>query len=88
MCGGPCRKSGKFSVAYMAQGGEKEYYAASACEEVYVPPSGNLSLRGLAVAGALELIVYMLPGPHWRLVSLLECSFQPSILQPLHTRVL
>ncbi len=49
-----CRKSGKFSVAYMAQGGEKEYYAASACEEIYVPPSGSLSLRGLAVAGKLS----------------------------------
>ena len=51
-----CRKGGKFSVAYIAQGGEKEYYAASACEEIYVPPSGSLSLRGLAVAGALELM--------------------------------
>ena len=48
------RQSGKFSIAYMAQGGEKEYYAASACEEIYVPPSGSLSLRGLAVAGAMQ----------------------------------
>ena len=45
------RQSGKFSIAYMAQGGEKEYYVASACEEVYIPESASLSLRGLAVAG-------------------------------------
>ncbi len=47
------RQSGKFSIAYITQGGEKEYYTASACEEIYVPPSGSLSLRGLAVAGAM-----------------------------------
>ena len=46
-----CRQSGKFSIAYMAQGGEKEYYVASACKEVYIPESASLSLRGLAVAG-------------------------------------
>ncbi|BDA50409.1 Protease 4 [Coccomyxa sp. Obi] len=45
------RQSGKFSIAYMAAGGEKEYYVASACQELYVPPSGSLSLRGLAVSG-------------------------------------
>ena len=45
------RQSGKFSIAYMAQGGEKEYYVASACEDVYIPESASLSLRGLAVAG-------------------------------------
>lgn len=48
-------------MAYIAQGGEKEYYAASACEEVYVPPSGSLSLRGLGVAGVLLLSVPVLP---------------------------
>ncbi|EIE22855.1 protease IV with duplicated peptidase family U7 domain-containing protein [Coccomyxa subellipsoidea C-169] len=45
------RQSGKYSIAYMAAGGEKEFYVASACQEVYVPPSGSLSLRGLAVSG-------------------------------------
>ena len=29
----------------------QEYYLASACEEVFVPPSASLSLRGLAVSG-------------------------------------
>lgn len=92
------RQSGKFSMAFMTTGGEKEYYLASACEvcgvygcsafyflpplltgmwlyshvtppwahrhvllltspvhaqEVYVPPTGNLSLRGLVVSGIL-----------------------------------
>lgn len=46
------RQSGKFTIAYMTAGGEKEFYLASACEEVFVPPSGSLSLRGLAVSGA------------------------------------
>jgi hypothetical protein len=45
------RQSGKFSIAYMASGGEKEYFVACACQEVYVPPSGSLSLRGFAVSG-------------------------------------
>jgi protease-4 len=45
------RKSGKFTVVYMKQGGEKEYYLASACEEIYCPPSASLSLRGFAVTG-------------------------------------
>lgn len=45
------RKSGKFTVVYMKQGGEKEYYLATACEEIYTPPSASLSLRGFAVTG-------------------------------------
>lgn len=45
------RASGKFAVAYMELGGEKEYYLASACSEVILPPSANLSLRGLSVSG-------------------------------------
>ncbi|KAK9917362.1 hypothetical protein WJX75_003547 [Coccomyxa subellipsoidea] len=45
------KQCGKFSIAYMAAGGEKEYFVGSACEEVYVPPSGSVSLRGLAVSG-------------------------------------
>ena len=32
-------------------GGEKEYYLASACAEIYVPPTGSVSLRGFAVSG-------------------------------------
>lgn len=45
------RQSGKFSIATMTRGGEKEYYLAAACEELYIPPTANLSLRGFAVAG-------------------------------------
>lgn len=45
------RESGKFSVAYMTMGGEKEYYLASCCEEIYVPPSAYVGLRGLSVTG-------------------------------------
>eukprot|EP01025_Chloroclados_australasicus_P018312 TRINITY_DN19527_c1_g3_i1.p1 TRINITY_DN19527_c1_g3~~TRINITY_DN19527_c1_g3_i1.p1 ORF type:complete len:724 (-),score=114.15 TRINITY_DN19527_c1_g3_i1:175-2346(-) len=45
------KKSGKFSIAYMERGAEKEYYLASVCEELYLPPSANLLLRGLAVQG-------------------------------------
>lgn len=43
--------SGKFSVAYLEFGGEKEYYLASAFKEIYVPPSANFYLRGLMVSG-------------------------------------
>ena len=43
--------SGKFSMAYMELGGEKEYYVASAFEEIYFAPSANIYLRGLTVSG-------------------------------------
>ena len=45
------KKSGKFSIAYMNRGAEKEYFLASACDEIYIPPTAQLSLRGLAVSG-------------------------------------
>ncbi|GMH37280.1 hypothetical protein BSKO_05153 [Bryopsis sp. KO-2023] len=45
------KQSGKFSIAYMTRGAEKEYYLASACDEIYTPPSGNVFLRGLRVSG-------------------------------------
>lgn len=45
------RASGKFSVVYMKQGAEKEYYLATAFEELYIAPSANVSLRGFTVSG-------------------------------------
>ena len=36
----------------MLQGGEKEYYLATAAEEIYVAPTAQFSLRGFKVAGA------------------------------------
>lgn len=45
------KQSGKFTMAYVEIAGEKEYYIASACTELYVPPSASLSLRGLSVSG-------------------------------------
>ncbi|KAG1677042.1 hypothetical protein FOA52_001212 [Chlamydomonas sp. UWO 241] len=45
------RESGKFTMAYMKVASEKEYYLASACADVYTPPSASLSLRGFAVGG-------------------------------------
>ena len=46
------RESGKPAVAWMKRGGEKEYYLATSCEEIYVPPTAQLALRGLSVGGA------------------------------------
>ncbi|MED6155868.1 hypothetical protein PIB30_009341 [Stylosanthes scabra] len=43
------RKSGKFVVAFVPSCREKEYYIASACEEIYAPPSAYVSLFGLAI---------------------------------------
>lgn len=40
---------GKFIVAYESACLEKEYYLASACEEIYAPPSAYFSLLGLTV---------------------------------------
>ena len=38
-------------MAYMELATEKEFYLAAACEEVYVPPSAYVSLKGVAVSG-------------------------------------
>lgn len=40
---------GKFVVGYMPVGGEKEYYLASACAELYAPPSAYVALYGLTI---------------------------------------
>ncbi|KAH9627542.1 hypothetical protein KSS87_008397 [Heliosperma pusillum] len=46
------RKSGKFIVGYVPTCGEKEYYLACACEELYAPPSAYFKLSGFAVQGS------------------------------------
>lgn len=43
------RKSGKFIVGYLTECGEKEYYLACACGELYAPPSAYFQLYGLTV---------------------------------------
>ena len=43
--------SGKFCWAYMELGGEKEYYLACACGQIFIPPSSAFSLKGFAVQG-------------------------------------
>lgn len=40
---------GKFIIGYVPVCGEKEYYLACACEELYAPPSAYFSLYGLTV---------------------------------------
>ncbi|PPS14229.1 hypothetical protein GOBAR_AA06394 [Gossypium barbadense] len=55
------KKSGKFIIAYIPACGEKEFYLACACEEIYAPPSAYFSLYGLTVqasflGGVLEKI--------------------------------
>ncbi|MCO5558984.1 hypothetical protein L7F22_012575 [Adiantum nelumboides] len=43
------KKSGKFIISYMTVGGEKEYYLARTCQELYVPPGAYVTLYGLKV---------------------------------------
>ncbi|KAK9105356.1 hypothetical protein Scep_022200 [Stephania cephalantha] len=55
------KKSGKFIVAYVPACGEKEYYLASACGELYAPPGAYYSLFGLSIqasflGGVLEKV--------------------------------
>ena len=45
--------SGKFCWAYMELGGEKEYFLACACSQIFIPPSSAFSLRGFAVQGTM-----------------------------------
>lgn len=42
------RSSGKPVYAYMEFGMNKEYYIASACDKIYLPPPGELFINGLA----------------------------------------
>ena len=42
------RSSGKPVYAYMETGFNKDYYVAAACDKIYVPPSGELFVTGLA----------------------------------------
>ena len=42
------RASGKPVYAYMELGMNKEYYIASACDKIYMPPPGELFITGLA----------------------------------------
>lgn len=42
------RSSGKAVYAYMEFGLNKEYYIATACDKIYVPPPGELFINGLA----------------------------------------
>uniref|UniRef100_A0A7N0TSM9 Peptidase S49 domain-containing protein n=1 Tax=Kalanchoe fedtschenkoi TaxID=63787 RepID=A0A7N0TSM9_KALFE len=43
------KQSGKFIVGYVPACGEKEYYLACACDELYAPPSAYFSLYGMTV---------------------------------------
>lgn len=42
------RTSGKPVYAYMEMGLNKDYYIATACDKIYLPPSGELFITGLA----------------------------------------
>ena len=42
------RESGKPVYGYMETGFNKDYYIAAACDKIYVPPSGELFVNGLA----------------------------------------
>jgi len=42
------RASGKPVYAYMEMGFNKDYYVAAACDKIYLPPSGELFVNGLA----------------------------------------
>ena len=42
------RASGKPVYAYLELGMNKEYYIASACDKIYMPPPGELFINGLA----------------------------------------
>ncbi|XP_024545350.1 serine protease SPPA, chloroplastic isoform X1 [Selaginella moellendorffii] len=55
------KQSGKPLVGYLAVGGEKEYYLACSCGDVFAPPGAYISLLGLKVqaqfvGGVLEKI--------------------------------
>ena len=42
------RKSGKKAFAYLEYAGEREYYIATACDQVFLMPGASLDINGLA----------------------------------------
>lgn len=42
------RRSGKPAVAYLEDGGQTEYYLATACERIFLAPSSPLQITGMA----------------------------------------
>ncbi len=42
------RRSGKPAVAYLEDGGQPDYYLATACERIYLMPSSPLQVTGMA----------------------------------------
>lgn len=42
------RSSGKPVYAFMEMGSNKDYYIATACDKVFLPPAGDLAINGLA----------------------------------------
>jgi protease-4 len=42
------RQSGKPVYCFMKEGGNAEYYLASACDQIFMPPSAHLNLIGLS----------------------------------------
>ncbi len=42
------RQSGKPIYCFMTEGGNAEYYLASACDQIFMPPAGHLNLVGLS----------------------------------------
>jgi protease IV len=42
------RRSGKPAVAYLEDGGQTEYYLATACDRIFLAPSSALQLTGMA----------------------------------------
>jgi protease IV len=42
------RRSGKQAIAYLEDGGQAEYYLATACDRIYLAPISPLSLTGVA----------------------------------------
>ncbi|KAG6745825.1 hypothetical protein POTOM_050335 [Populus tomentosa] len=57
------KKSGKFVVAYLPACREKEYYLASACDDLYLPPTAYFSFYGFTVQAAFlaEFFPIVLP---------------------------
>ena len=42
------RRSGKPAIAYLEDGGQSEYYLATACDRIFLAPSSPLQLTGMA----------------------------------------
>ncbi|MFO7742927.1 MAG: signal peptide peptidase SppA [Anaerolineae bacterium] len=75
------RDEGKRTVAWVASAGTWEYYLASACDEIIVPPSGRLNVLGLRSEALFLKDTLAMAGVEADLESIAEYKVTPDMFR-------